>query len=107
MARPAEVTQQFSLRSIAFFLPFTMTFIYPFCILLVISEFFQKDFYLRLKSQLLSPFVLAFNLFFFVHIVGLFWTEDMEAGLDTLGRVVPYIFFSIFRVAAKYEHQES
>jgi O-antigen ligase len=107
MARPAEVTQQFSLRSIAFFLPFTMTFIYPFCILLVISEFFQKDFYLRLKSQLLSPFVLAFNLFFFAHIVGLFWTEDMEAGLDTLGRVVPYIFFGIFWVAAKYEHQES
>ena len=68
MARPAEAIQQFSLRSVAFFLPFTMTFVYPFCLLLFISEIFQRDFLLRLKSHVISPFVIAFVLFFIVHV---------------------------------------
>ena len=107
MARPAEAIQQFSLRSVAFFLPFTMTFVYPFCLLLFISEIFQRDFLLRLKSQVISPFVIAFVLFFIVHLIGMIWTMDVEAGLDSLGRLIPYLFFGIFWVAAKYEHQES
>ena len=107
MARPAEAIQQFSIRSIAFFLPFTMTFVYPFCLLLFISEFFQKDFLPRLKSQVFSPFVIAFVLFFIAHLIGMIWTIDVEAGLDSLGRLIPYLFFGIFWVAAKYEYQES
>ena len=107
MARPAEAIQQFSLRSIAFFLPFTMTFIYPFCLLLLLSELFQRDFFLRLKSQIYSPFVLSFICFFIVHLIGMAWTEDLEAGLDSLGRLIPYLFFGVFWVAAKYEYQES
>ena len=107
MARPAEAIQQFSLRSVAFFLPFTMTFVYPFCLLLFISEIFQKDFLHRLKSQVISPFVIAFVLFFIAHLIGMAWTLDVEAGLDSLGRFIPYLFFGIFWVAAKYEHQES
>ena len=89
MARPAEAIQQFSLRSVAFFLPFTMTFVYPFCLLLFISEIFQKDFFLRLKSQVFSPFVIAFVLFFIAHLIGMAWTSDVEAGLDSLGRLIP------------------
>ena len=107
MARPAEAIQQFSLRSVAFFLPFTMTFVYPFCLLLLISEIFQKDFLLRLKSQMTSSFVIAFVLFFIAHLIGMAWTSDVKVGLDSLGRFIPYLFFGIFWVAAKYEHQES
>ena len=33
--------------------------------------------------------------------------HDVEAGLDSLGRFIPYLFFGIFWVAAKYEYQES
>ena len=50
--------------------------------------------------------MIAFVLFFVAHLIdGL--TKDVEAGLDSLGRLIPYLFFGIFWVAAKYEHQES
>ncbi|GIR49696.1 MAG: hypothetical protein CM15mP58_17930 [Burkholderiaceae bacterium] len=84
-----------------------MTFVYPFCLLLFIAEIFQKGFLLRLKSQVFSPFVIAFVFVFIVHLIGMVWTSDVEAGLDSLGRLIPYMFFGIFWVAAKYEHQES
>ena len=51
--------------------------------------------------------MIAFVLFFTAHLIGMAWTSDVEAGLDSLGRLIPYLFFGIFWVAAKYEHQES
>ena len=107
MAHPVDALQQFGLKAMAFFLPFNMTFVYPFCILVIACQFIKKDFFFRFKVSLISPLVISFTLFFFIHIFGLGWTEDLNNGIETIGRVIPYLFFSFFWLAAKYENQDS
>ncbi len=107
MAHPVDSLQQFGLKAIAFFLPFTMTFVYPFCILVILCQFIKKNFFLRIKVAFFSPLVFFFTIFFIFHIVGLAWTDDLNNGIENIGRIIPYLFFGFFWLAAKYENQES
>ena len=107
MARPAEAIQQFSLRSVSLFFAIYHDLCLPFCLLLFISEIFQRDFLLRLKIPGDFPFC---DCLCFV-----FYRSSNRDGLDhgcrsrtRFSRKINTVFiFGIFWVAAKYEHQES
>ena len=103
MSKSMSSIQQLSMIAIAFFLPFHMTFIYPFFSIVIFCEVFNKDFIKRQKTMLSSPLVLCFILYFFLHLLGLLWTSDLEEGLDTINRNVPFLLFGFLWLAAKYE----
>jgi len=105
MSKSMSSIQQLSMIAIAFFLPFHMTFIYPFFFIVIFCEVFNKDFIKRQKTMLSSPLVLCFVLYFFLHLLGLLWTSDLEEGLDTINRNVPFLLFGFLWLAAKYENR--
>lgn len=106
MSKSMSSIQQLSMIAIAFFLPFHMTFVYPFFFIVIFCEIFNRDFFQRQKTMLSSPLVLCFILFFLLHLFGLFWTEDRSEGIDTINRYLPFLLFGFLWLAAKYENRD-
>ncbi len=106
MSRVVHSIQQLSMIGIAFFLPFHMTFVYPFFLSVILSEIFSKNFIQRQKTMLSSPLVLSFVLFFFIHLIGLIWTTNLQEGLANVNRAIPFLLFGYLWLAAKYEKRD-
>ena len=94
------------MMAIAFFLPFHMTFVYPFFLIVIFCEILNKEFLKRQKAMLSSPLVICFILFFSFHLLGLLWTNDILEGLDTVNRLIPFLLFGYLWLAAKYENRD-
>ena len=106
MSKTISSLQQFAMLGIAFFLPFHMTFVYPFFLIVIMCEIFNRDFFLRQVTMFSSPLVLVFIFFFFVNLVGLTWSSDMVHGTENVKRYVPFLLFGFLWLAAKYENQD-
>ena len=106
MSKTISSLQQFAMLGIAFFLPFHMTFVYPFFLIVILCEIFNRDFFLRQVTMFSSPLVLVFIFFFFVNLVGLTWSSDMLNGTENVKRYVPFLLFGFLWLAAKYENQD-
>ena len=107
MSKSMSSIQQLSMIAIAFFLPFHMTFVYPFFFIVILCEIFNKDFIQRLKTMFSSPLVLCFILFFVIHVFGLLWTYDKIEGINTINRYIPFVLFGFLWLAAKYENRDT
>ena len=42
----------------------------------------------------------------FLHLFGLLWTTDLDGGLDTINRYLPFMLFGFLWLAAKYENRD-
>jgi len=82
-----DKTYQFLLVTLAFLLPLTVfggnLVIVIICILWIISGDYRSKFSQIIKSKLL----IASILFFFLHIIGLIWTEDLSWGLHIVHKM--------------------
>ena len=106
MSKSMSSIQQLSMIAIAFFLPFHMTFVYPFFFIVIFCEIFNSDFIKRQKTMFSSPLVICFILFFLLHSLGLIWSKDTIEGLDTINRYIPFFLFGFLWLAAKYENRD-
>ena len=92
------------LIAFAFFLPLTVAginFIAGIIILLWLIRGTFKDDFNELKT---NKVVLAVLGFYFLHILGLLWTEDLQWGLNILKKETKFLLLPIMMLFVRFEH---
>lgn len=91
----------------AFFLPFYDEGVRFVLMLILFFTVLGGQYLDKLKKSLSNKVVLAFTLYYLLHIAGLLWTEDLDRGLYFLGEMkyllIPLVFYSFLRY--EYVHR--
>lgn len=85
----------------AFFLPFYEEGVRFVLMIILFFTLLRGEYLEKLKKALSNKVVLAFSLYFLLHVVGLLWTDDLDRGLYFLGEMkyflIPLFFYSFLR----------
>jgi O-antigen ligase len=82
-----EKTYQYLLIFLAFLLPLTVFGANVIILLIVIIWAFSGDYKNKFNQIIKSKLMLASILFFFLHVVGLIWTEDLRWGVTIIRKM--------------------
>ena len=91
-----DKTYQFLLISLAFLMPLTVFGGNLVIVILCFIWLFSGEYKSKLREIYRSKLILSSLSFFFVHLIGLFWTEDLRWGLHIVHKM--WYFLLLFPV---------
>jgi O-antigen ligase len=80
-------TYQYLLISLGFFLPLTVSLANLIIVIIVLLWLFSGDYKEKYKQIINSKLMIASLMFYFIHVMGMFWTEDLDWGFSTLHKM--------------------
>lgn len=99
-----EVLNSYLLIALLFFIPFSTAIGSILSGIILISWLYEAKFSKLYKQLKDNRVVVASLLFFVLHVVGLFWTEDIEWGLHTVKKEWKFLMLPIFMFYVRKEH---
>lgn len=70
-------------------------------IVLTVNWLLQKDYKKRLTQFFKDPIGLVFSLFFFLHVIGMAWTQDFQTGFNELKVKLPLLVLPLVLFTSK------
>jgi O-antigen ligase len=80
-------TYQYLLISLGFFLPLTVSLANLIIVIIVLLWLFSGDYKEKYKQIINSKLMIASLVFYFIHVMGMLWTEDIEMGFTILHKM--------------------
>ena len=82
-----DKTYQYLLIALAFFMPLTVVGANSVIVIIVLLWLCSGDYKSKYNDIIGSKLMIASIVFYILHIIGMFWTEDLEWGFHVLQRV--------------------
>ncbi len=92
--------------AVCFVLPMNASYIYTLTALLLILWIAEGNLREKLRVILASRLCLACVAYFFVYLLAMLWTEDVQAGWRMVGRQIPFLLFPVYWSSAEPEYKE-
>jgi len=89
---------------LGFFLPLSVSIGTVITVLIILLWLIEGNFAQKYTLIYKNPITYAFLAFFLVHVLGLFWSENLEWGLKILKKEWRILAFIIFLTIVKKEH---
>ena len=103
-----EKTYQYLLIILAFLMPISVSLANSVIVTIVILWLFSGDYKTKFTQIISSKLLISSMLFYFIHIIGMLWTEDIEWGLHILHKMwyfvllLPVLFNIVDKKFIKY-----
>ena len=89
---------QYLLIILAFLMPLTVFGANLIIVIICVLWLFSGDYASKLNQIISNKFILASIVFFFLHVIGLLWTEDLSWGLHIVHKMSSLTFdIKVFR----------
>ena len=82
-----EKTFQYLLIALAFLMPLTVSLANTVIVMIVLLWLCSGDYKSKYNEIISSKLMISSIVFYIAHIIGMFWTEDLEWGFHVLQRV--------------------
>ena len=82
-----EKTYQYLLITLAFLMPLTVSLANAIIVIIVLLWLCSGDYKSKYNEIISSKLLISSIVFYILHIIGMFWTEDLEWGFHVLQRV--------------------
>ena len=82
-----EKTYQYLLIALAFLMPLTVSLANAIIVIIVLLWLCSGDYKSKYNEIISSKLLISSIVFYILHIIGMFWTEDLEWGFHVLQRV--------------------
>ena len=91
-----DKTYQYLLISLAFLMPLTVSGANTIIVIICFLWLFSGDYKAKYNQIMSSKLVIASIVFYFLHVIGMFWTEDLQWGLHMLHKM--WYFLLLFPI---------
>ena len=88
-----DKTNQFLLIILAFLMPLTVFGANIIIVVICLLWLFSGDYKSKYNQIISNKFILVSILFFFAHVIGLLWTEDLSWGLHIVHKMWYFLLF--------------
>ncbi len=88
-----DKTNQFLLIILAFLMPLTVFGANIIIVVICLLWLFSGDYKSKYNQTISNKFILVSILFFFAHVIGLLWTEDLKWGLHIVHKMWYFLLF--------------